>query len=141
MTDSLDVTDQVVLPEGADQSETTTVAPKHAASAVGIAEATPAASVPAPAPEIISFPTGSGTPSVQVDAAGVPHVSFPLTKSTKATIGTTIGGLAVGAQFALGYLVPEDSVVATALKIALWVFGVAATALGIYLPTNKVKSA
>lgn len=85
---------------------------------------------------LLSFPDGSGKVSIQVDAEGRPHVTVPITKATKAKIGTGIAAVAIGAQFALDYVVPDDSPTGTALKVVLWAVGVAATALGIFLPKN-----
>lgn len=106
-------------------------------------EETPAVLATVDAPEVganealLSFPDGSGKVSIHVDAEGRPHVIVPVTKATKAKVGAGIAAVAIGAQFGLDYVVPDDSPTGTALKVVLWAVGVAATALGIFLPKNS----
>lgn len=90
---------------------------------------------------LVTFPTGTAAPTLSVDAAGVPHVTIPLTKKTKAHIGTTIAGITVAGEFALSFLLPTDSVETTVVKAVVAIGGLAATFLGIVLPTNLPKKA
>jgi len=89
--------------------------------------------------QVVAVPTVNTTvpPSVILDAQGVPHVVIPLTKSTKAYIGTGLAFVSIlGTGSALEFL--PDSVKLWAAGAAA-VAGVIATFLGIHLPTNLPK--
>lgn len=84
----------------------------------------------------VAFPTGTAAPSISIDASGTPHLTVPLTKKTKAHIGTAVAGITVASEFALQFVIPGDTKEAFVIKVAIGVVGIAATWLGIALPTN-----
>jgi len=89
--------------------------------------------------QIASVPTVNTPvpPHVLLDASGVPHVVIPLTKKTKAYVGTALAAVSmVGTGSALAFL--PDSVKPWATG-AGFVAGLIATWLGIYLPANLPK--
>jgi hypothetical protein len=80
-------------------------------------------------------------PYVTVDANNIPHVTIPLTKKTKANIGTGVAVVTTAGVLAAQLLPPESGVVGW-IQVGIGVIGLVATYLGIVLPTNlpiKIK--
>lgn len=91
------------------------------------------------AAKVVTFPTTNSPvpPSVILDAGGVPHAIVPLTKKTKAYVGTALAALSlVGTSSALVFLPDDVKPWATG---AAAVAGLLATFLGIVLPANLPK--
>lgn len=89
--------------------------------------------------KIASVPTVNTPvpPSVILDASGVPHVVIPLTKKTKAYVGTALAAVSmIGTGSALVFL--PDNVKPWAAG-AGFVAGLIATWMGIVLPANLPK--
>lgn len=125
---STDLTSQLVLPADP-ETPTPAAAPTDAATV---------AAVPAVAAPVVSAPTVASptAPTVTVDASGTPHVIIPLTKMTKAKIGTAVAAVFSAGTLATTYLLPDGSAYTHWIQAALGVIGLGATALGIALPTN-----
>jgi hypothetical protein len=93
------------------------------------------ASLPTAVPTHIDTPTvvQPVAPSVSLDAAGTPHVTIPLTKKTKAIIGTCAAAVAFIGLDVTAYL--PDTYKGYALGV-ITVAGGIATWMGIAVPTN-----
>ncbi len=98
-------------------------------------------SVATVAPDSIRIPINATAPAtISVDASGVPHMVIPLTKSTKAHVGTTIAGITTAGELALTFIDPSNTTEATIIKIVVAVAGLVGTWLGINLTTNLPKT-
>jgi hypothetical protein len=124
-SDPLNVTNQLNLPPDPPESEWTI-------PLVGVQ----------PAPVITTADVVKQVvPTVHVDDKGVPHVTIPLTKKTKAYIGTGVALVSTAGVIA-AQMLPQDSGVVSWIQVGIGAIGLAATYLGIVLPTNlpiKIK--
>lgn len=96
-----------------------------------------AATIDAPAPIQVDTPTVNtpSAPSVITDANGTLHVITPLTKKTKAIIGTIAGGVAIGLSDTLAYVPIPDAAIPY-LQGVIGLAGLVALWMGISVPTN-----
>jgi len=80
-------------------------------------------------------------PQLSQAADGSYHLVLTWTKATKAHVGTAVAAVVGLGELATTYVLPAGSPYTTWAQVALGAVGMAGIWLGVYLPSNKSKSA